>query len=139
MTLMKAKRPTPFNHATRIALWTGTLLTLIGLVNRYVIGARGVSSFSALLVGMVITILALIALEPAYVRGAIGGVAVASVIGLLLTYNALPLLRALVLGQPTDGNPILILADGVTLLLCGALLAVCILSFVVAWYRQLRR
>ncbi len=139
MTLMNTRRQTHFNHATRIALWTGTLLTVIGLVNRYIIGARGVSSFSALLVGMAITILALIALEPAYVRGAISGVVVASVIGLLLTWNVLPLLRALALGQPTDGNPAVILADGITLFLCGALLVVCLVSFVGAWHRRRRR
>ncbi len=128
-----------FWQAPRIALWAGILLTLIGLVTRYFIGARGVSSVTPLLFGMPIALLGVVALEPRYARRALQSVAVLSLLGVLATLHVLPLLNALLRGQPFSGNVAVVLANGLMLLLCALLLVVCMVAFLYAWWQQLRR
>jgi hypothetical protein len=63
-----------FGHAPRIALWIGLLMLLTGLVIRYIMGERGVNTLIPTLLGMPISMLGFVALEPEYASGAMRGV-----------------------------------------------------------------
>ncbi len=136
---MSKTAPQTFWQTPRIALWAGILLTLIGLVTRYFIGARGVSSVTPLIFGMPIALLGVVALEPRYARRALQSIAVLSLLGVLATLHVAPLLRALLQGDPVPGNVAVVLANGLMLLLCAMLLVVCVVTFLYAWWRQIRQ
>jgi hypothetical protein len=136
---MNAKHYPTYGQAPRVALWIGILLILIGLVSRYIIGIRGVSSLTPTFFGMPIAMLGFLALEPEYARGAMRGLTALAVLGILLTLPVLPLLNALRLGQPLTGNIAALVANTAMLLLCGTLLIVCIVAFGWVWYAQVRR
>lgn len=134
----RTEQPT-YGAAPRLALWAGILLTLIGLVCRYLIGARGFSSVTPLLFGMPIALLGVVALEPQYARRAMQSVAVMSLFGILATFYVLPLFRDALQGQPLRGNVAVVLANGVTLLLCSLLLVVSLVALLRAWWKRARR
>ncbi|MCS6882736.1 MAG: hypothetical protein RMK84_15285 [Oscillochloridaceae bacterium] len=134
----RTERPT-YGAAPRVALWAGILLTLIGLVSRYLIGAREFSSVTPLLFGMPIALLGVVALEPQYARRAMQSLLVLSLLGVLATSYVLPLFRDALQGQPLRGNVAVVLANGVTLLLCGLLLVVSFVALLRAWWKRARR
>ncbi|MFQ3661378.1 MAG: hypothetical protein SNJ69_03175 [Chloroflexaceae bacterium] len=136
---MSKKEEPGFGEAPRIALWAGILLTLIGLVTRYFIGARGVSSVTPLLFGMPIAMLGVVALEPRYARRAMQSVAILSLLGVLATLHVVPALHTLLRGQSSSGNVAVVLANGLMLLLCALLLVVCLGAFLYAWWKRMRR
>jgi hypothetical protein len=89
-----------FGQAPRIALWIGLLMLLTGLVIRYILGERGVNTLIPTLLGMPISMLGFVALEPEYASGAMRGVTALALLGVLLTFNVVPQLNAVLLGQP---------------------------------------
>jgi hypothetical protein len=136
--MRKTEQPT-YGAAPRIALWAGILLTLIGLVCRYLIGARGFDSVTPLLFGMPIALLGVVALEPQYARRAMQSVAVLSLLGALATLHVLPRFRDALDGKPLSGNVAVVLANGAMLLLCGLLLVVSGVALLRAWWKRRRR
>jgi hypothetical protein len=124
--------------APRIALWTGVLLILIGLACRYLLGLRGFGSLTAALVGMPIALLGFVATEPQYTRGALRGVALVALLGVLIAWDALPRVVGLLRGEPQPDGTVALLAQGALLLLCGALLAVCGAALLAGWWGRAR-
>lgn len=136
---MGQQHPITFGQTPRIALWVGIVLTLIGLVVRYLLGIRGINALTPALLGLPIALMGFVALEPQYTRGALLGVIVMSLLGILIMVNVLPSLNALLLGRQPSGSAIPIIAESATLLLCGVLLIVCVGAFAGAWFRRSRR
>lgn len=117
--------------AARVALWVGVLHILIGLICRYLVGLPAFGSLAALF-GMILAMLGFIATDPQYTRGAMRGVVGLALLGALSTLHVLPQAYRLLRGEPTADSATSILARGTMLLLCSALLGVCIASFVTA-------
>jgi hypothetical protein len=136
---MKRQEQPTYGQAPRAALWIGIVLVLVGLVSRYLLGMRGGTSLLPSVFGLPIALMGFVAIEPQYARGAMRGVAVLALLGILVTLHVLPGLNALLLGQPLPGSPVGILAGSTMLLLCGTLLAVCLVTFVSARLRRARR
>ncbi len=134
----RTEQPT-YGAAPRVTLWAGILLTLIGLVCRYLIGARGFASVTPLLFGMPLALLGVVALEPQYARRAMQSVAVLSLLGVLATLHVLPLLNDALQGEPLPGNVAVVLANGIMLLLCGLLLVVSGVALLWVWWKQRQR
>jgi len=137
--IMRIKRYPTYGQAPRIVLWIGILLILIGLVGRYVIGIRGVSSLNPTFFGMPIALLGFMALEPEYARGAMRGVTALGLVGVLITLHVLPTVNALLFGQPLSGSLAALVINGAMLLLCSTLFIVCIGAFGWARYKRVRR
>ncbi|GAB4426702.1 MAG: hypothetical protein OHK0015_07860 [Chloroflexi bacterium OHK40] len=122
----------------RVTLWVGLLLTLVGVLNRYVIGVRGGGAFLPLLLGMLIAILGTLAMEPQYARRALLAVALLALLGMLGTLSVLPELRSLNAGrQPAQVAAII--ARALMLLLCALLLATLLVAGVSLLLRRVRR
>jgi hypothetical protein len=128
-----------YGQAPRIALWIGILLLLIGLISRYLIGIRGGNSLTPSLFGLPIALLGFVALDPQYAAGAMRAVTVLALLGILVTLYVLPLLNALRLGQQPAVATAAIIASSATLVLCAILLMVCIVAFVGAWFKRVRK
>lgn len=128
-----------FGKAPQIALWMGLLILLVGMISRYIIGMRGAGTLLTGFFGLPIAMLGFMAMDPQYARRSMQGVTILALLGLLITVDALPLLNDLLLGQQPPGSTTAIIANSVLTLLCGALLLVCITSFISAWYKRLRR
>jgi hypothetical protein len=123
----------------RVTLWVGLLLTLVGVINRYVIGVRGGSALLPLFLGMFIALLGSMAMEPQYAKRAMQGVTVLALLGVLGTLSVLPTLTSLLAGQPQAETPVEIIARALMLLLCGVLLLVYLIDTLSAWIRRARR
>lgn len=136
---MNTQRYPTYGQAPRVVLWIGIQLILLGLVGRYVIGIRGVSSLNPTFFGMPIALLGFMALEPEYARGAMRGVTALGLIGVLITLHVLPAVNALLLGQPPAGSLAALVINTAMFLLCSTLLIVCIGAFGWARYRRVRR
>lgn len=136
---MRRRDYVTFGGAPRIALWTGIVLTLLGLIDRYLIGSRSASSVTPLLIGMPVALLGFVALEPHYALRAMQSVTVLSLLGMLFTLHVLPVLNELRMGRPPSGNIATIVTNGATLLLCSVLLVVCVAAFIGAWWKRRRR
>jgi hypothetical protein len=117
-------------NALRITLWVGLLLTLVGLIDRYLIGARGGSALLPTLLGLTIALLGCMALDPQYTRRALLGVALLSVVGVLGTLPVLPELGDLLAGRSPEGSAASIIVRGAVLLLCGMQVVVSVVSLV---------
>lgn len=136
---MRSNQYITYGQAPRIVLWISILLILLGLVGRYVIGIRGVSSLNPTFFGMPIALLGFMALEPEYARGAMRGVTALGLVGVLITLHVLPKVNALLLGQSLAGSLAALVVNTVMLLLCSTLLIVCIGAFGWARYKRVRR
>jgi hypothetical protein len=136
---MKRKEFISFGPAPRIALWIGIILVLVGLVSRYLIGMQGINSLTPSLFGLPIALMGFVAIDPQYARGAMLGITVLALPGLLASLYVLPQLNALLLGRQPSDDITVIVTGSAMLLLCGTLLIVCLVAFVIVWYRQWRR
>lgn len=125
-------------NAPRIVLWLGSLMVLLGMISRYIIGVRGVSGFVPLIFGMPIAALGFMAMDPNYYRSSMRAVTGLAVLGLLLTFHVVPLLQALLRGEQTSESMATILIGSTTLLLSTILLLICIVVFVNAWWKRMR-
>jgi magnesium-transporting ATPase (P-type) len=136
---MKQKEFISFGPAPRIALWIGIILVLVGLVSRYLIGMQGINSLTPSLFGLPIALMGFVALDPQYARGAMLGITIFALLGLLASLYVLPQVNALLMGQRPSESITAIITGSAMLLLCGILLSVCLVAFVIAWYRRRRR
>jgi len=125
-----------FGQAPRIALWIGLLMLLTGLVIRYILGERGANTLIPTLLGMPISMLGFVALEPEYASGAMRGVTALALLGVLLTFNVVPQLNAVLLGHPPTGSVITLATNALTFVLCSALLFVCLIASGRVWYKR---
>ncbi|MGQ9547019.1 MAG: hypothetical protein ACUVSY_10320 [Roseiflexus sp.] len=133
---MDQQQQATFGQAPRIALWIGVLMLLSGIIVRYILGERGVNTLVPTLLGMPISMLGFVALEPEYASGAMRGVTALALLGVFLTFNVLPQLNALLLGQPPTGGVVLFIINVLTFTLCTALLLVCIIAFGWVWHKR---
>lgn len=122
-----------YGQTPRIALWVGIVLTVIGLICRYILGLREITSLLPAIFGMPIALLGFIALEPHYARGAIRGVSGMALLGVLSTLYVIPSLNALRLGQPFSGSQVILFGNTAMLLLCAALFCLCLWAMGRAW------
>ncbi|MFV9506987.1 MAG: hypothetical protein AB4911_20750 [Oscillochloridaceae bacterium umkhey_bin13] len=120
-------------HTARIVLWIGIVLTVIGLICRYILGIREITSLLPAIFGMPISLLGFIALEPHYARGAMRGVSGLSLLGIVATLYVIPELNALRLGQPFGGHLVVLFANAAMLVLCAALFGLSLWVMVRAW------
>ncbi len=125
-----------FGQAPRIALWIGLLMLLTGLVIRYILGERGANTLIPTLLGMPISMLGFVALEPEYASGAMRGVTALALLGAVLTFNAVPQLNTMLLGYPPTGSIITFVTNALTFVLCSSLLFVCLIAFGWVWYKR---
>ena len=121
---MAQQQHTTFGQAPRIALWLGVLMLLTGLFVRYILGERGANTLIPTLLGMPISMLGFVALEPEYAPGVV------------LTFNVVPQLNAVLLGYPPTGSVIPLVTNALTLVLCSTLLFVCLIAFGWVWYKR---
>lgn len=133
---MAQQQHTTFGQAPRIALWLGVLMLLTGLFVRYILGERGANTLIPTLLGMPISMLGFVALEPEYALGAMRGVAALALLGVVLTFNVVPQLNAVLLGYPPTGSVIPLVTNALTLVLCSTLLFVCLIAFGWVWYKR---
>jgi hypothetical protein len=136
---MHTKQHRTYEQVPRIAIWIGIALLLIGLVGRYVIVVRGMSSLNPLFLGMAIALLGFLALEPEYARGAMRGITALATLGTVITVHVLPILHALLRGQPPNDQLAALVITSAMLVLCGLLLIVCIGAYAWVGYKRMRR
>ncbi|NCC30416.1 MAG: hypothetical protein EOM24_00145 [Chloroflexia bacterium] len=122
----------------RIVLWIGILLIILGLIGRYLIGLRGVSSLIPAIFGMPIALLGFLATEPTYHTSSMRWVTGLALLGLLINLHVIPLVRALLRGEPIPDSITSIIARSTMLFLCGLLLFVCGAMYVAAGWKRLR-
>ncbi|PDV99222.1 hypothetical protein [Candidatus Chloroploca asiatica] len=122
----------------RIVLWLGILLIILGLISRYLIGLRGVSSLIPAIFGMPIALLGFLATEPTYYTSSMRGVTGLALLGLLINLHVIPLVRTLLRGEPIPDSIMSIIARSTMLFLCGLLLIVCGVMYAAAGWKRLR-
>lgn len=136
---MKAKHYPNFGFAPRTAMWIGIVLIFIGVISRYIIGIRGVNSLTPAFFGVPIAMLGFIAIEPEYARNSMRLITALALLGALFSLHVLPMLNALLLGQPPIGDTAALITSSATLLLCGVLFLICGVAFISVWLKQMRK